>query len=77
MMGRVLTLSLALLGLAGCAGTSGKPAPGELILIGTDNKIVRKGASSDPGAVVSEAKRLGQIEKDRRQGPGGERLHIY
>jgi hypothetical protein len=54
----------------------GKPAPGTLILIGPDNKIVTKASLSDPHAVVDEAKRLGQIEKNR-PGPGGERLGIY
>jgi hypothetical protein len=55
----------------------GKPAPGTLILIGPDNKILRKGSLSDPQAVVSEAKRLGQTEKERLPGPGGERLGVY
>jgi hypothetical protein len=55
----------------------GKPAPGTLILIGPDNKILGKGSLSDPQAVVSEAKRLGQIEKERLPGPGGERIGIY
>lgn len=54
----------------------GQPAPGTVILIGPDNKMVTKGSLSDPQAVVTEAKRLGQIEKDR-PGPGGERIGIY
>lgn len=54
----------------------GEPAPGTLILIGPDNKIMTKASLSDPHAVVDEAKRLGQIEKNR-PGPGGGRLGIY
>lgn len=53
----------------------GKPAPGELILIGADNKIVMKGSLNDPKSVVDEARRLGQIEKGRRG--GGDRFDIY
>jgi hypothetical protein len=55
----------------------GKPAPGTLLLVGPDNKIMAKGSLRDPGAVVDEAMRLGQIEKERLRGPGGERLGIY
>ncbi len=54
----------------------GQPAPGTLLLIGPDNKFMTKGSLSDPQAVVDEAKRLGQIEKDR-PGLGGERRGIY
>ena len=54
----------------------GKPAPGTLILIGSDDKFVAKAPLSNPRAVVEEAKRLGQIEKDR-PGLGGERRDIY
>lgn len=55
----------------------GKPASGTLILIGADNTMLLRGSLGDPGAVIDEAKRLGQIENDRRRGPGGERLQIY
>jgi len=55
----------------------GEPAPGTLLLVGPDNKIVAKGSLSDPQAVVDQAKRLGLIEKDRLRGPGGERLEVY
>jgi hypothetical protein len=53
----------------------GKPASGELILVGEDNKIAMKGSLNDPKAVVDEARRLGQIEKGK--GWGGGRLDIY
>ncbi len=55
----------------------GKPAPGTLILIGPDNKILSKGTLNEPQALVAEARRIGQIEKERLRGPGGERLKIY
>jgi hypothetical protein len=51
----------------------GRPTPGTLILIGPDNRIVMTGPLGNPGPVVNEAKRLAQIEKERRGGPGGER----
>jgi len=54
----------------------GKPAPGTLILIGPENKIVAKASLSNPRAVVDEAKRFGEIEKDRPE-LGGECLGIY
>jgi hypothetical protein len=53
----------------------GKPAPGTLILIGPDNKMVAKGSLSNPKPIMDEAQRLGEREKTR--GPGGERLGIY
>jgi hypothetical protein len=53
----------------------GQPAPGTLILIGPDNKIVAKGALSNPKPILEAAKRLGEEEK--KSGPGGERLGIY
>jgi hypothetical protein len=55
----------------------GKPAPGTLVLIGPDNKIVTKGSLSNPKPILEEAKRLGQTEKERLPGPGGERLGVY
>ncbi len=55
----------------------GKPAPGTLILIGPDNKILSKGTLNDPRVIVNEARRIGQTEKERLRGPGGERLKIY
>jgi len=55
----------------------GKPAPGTLILVGPDNKVVAKASLSDPGALVDEARRLGQIQKKEQRGPGGGRLDIY
>ncbi len=51
----------------------GRPTPGALILVGPDNQILMKGLLSNPWAVVNEAKRIGQIEKERLRGPGAER----
>jgi hypothetical protein len=51
----------------------GKPAPGTLILLGPDNKMLAKGSLSDPKPIVDEARRLAE----RQPGPGGERLGIY
>ncbi len=46
----------------------GKPASGTLILIGPDNKILRKGLLSDPQAVVSYATKraLGNTGQERK-----------
>jgi len=54
----------------------GKPAPGTLILIGPDNRIVAKASLSDPAVVVNAAKKLGQIEREK-PGPGGERQQVF
>jgi hypothetical protein len=51
----------------------GQPTPGTLFLLGPDNQILMKGSLSNPRAIVNEAKRLGQMEKERLHGPGGER----
>jgi hypothetical protein len=53
----------------------GKPAPGTLILVGSDHKIVAKAALRSPQTIVEEARKLGQIEK--KQVPGGDRRAIY
>jgi hypothetical protein len=55
----------------------GKPAPGTLILIGPDNKIVAKASLHDPKAVVVAAQELGRVESEKERGPGGERLGVY
>lgn len=55
----------------------GRPPLGTLVLIDADNKMLLRGSLGDPTSVVEEAKRLAQIEKNRRQGPGGERREIY
>jgi hypothetical protein len=53
----------------------GKPAPGTLILIGSDNKIVATGSLSNSGPLLAQAERLGQQQKESM--PGGDRLGIY
>jgi hypothetical protein len=53
----------------------GKPAPGTLILIGSDNKTVATGSLSNPGPIVDQAKRLGQ--KEKKSVPGENRKDIY
>jgi hypothetical protein len=53
----------------------GKPAPGTLILIGSDNRIVAKASLSDPKTLVDQARKLGQVEKDQML--GGEHRYDY
>jgi hypothetical protein len=55
----------------------GKPAPGTLVLVGPNNRVVVKASLSDPGAVVDEARKLGQAQIKEQRGPGGGRLDIY
>jgi hypothetical protein len=43
----------------------GQPAPGSLILIGANGKIVMMGSLSNPQPIIKEAKRLGGVEKQR------------
>ncbi len=54
----------------------GRPTPGTLFLLGPDNQILMKGSVRNPGAIVNEAKRLAQMEKERLPGPAGERASI-
>jgi hypothetical protein len=39
----------------------GSPAPGTLILIGPDNKMVMRGSLSDPRPIIAEATRLARM----------------
>ena len=55
----------------------GRPTPGTLFLLGPDNRILMKGSVSNPWAIVNEAKRLAQLEKDRLLAPPIERAGIY
>jgi hypothetical protein len=55
----------------------GRPTPGTLFLLGPDNQILMKGSLSNPQALVDEAKRLAQMEKERLRGPGGQRLGTF
>lgn len=54
----------------------GQPAPGSLILIGPDNKILVTGSLDNPKAVLDEARNLGQAEKKRRDAAGN-RIDTY
>jgi hypothetical protein len=53
----------------------GQPKDGTLFLIDRDNTILRTGSLDMPAAVVEQAKRLGQIEKERIE--GSDRKEIY
>lgn len=44
----------------------GRPAPGDLLLIDEHGRIVMTGSLTNPQPVLDEARRLGQIEQDRR-----------
>jgi hypothetical protein len=50
----------------------GRPASGSLILIGPDRKIRLAGSLGDAQAVIAEARRLGEIEKTKRNVEGSD-----
>lgn len=45
----------------------GRPAPGELLLIGDDGTILMTGSLKSPELVLQAARRLGEVERQRRQ----------
>ena len=45
----------------------GRPAPGQLLLIGDNGNVLMTGSLKSPEPVLQEARRLGEIERDRRQ----------
>ncbi len=45
----------------------GRPEVGALMLIGENGRILMTGSLRDPSPVLQEARRLGEIEKQRRQ----------
>ncbi|MCJ7544701.1 MAG: hypothetical protein MUP47_09100 [Phycisphaerae bacterium] len=45
----------------------GAPPPGELLLLGEDGSILMTGSLTSPELVLQEARRLGEVEKQRRQ----------
>ena len=53
----------------------GQPAPGSLILIGKDDKVLMTGSLSNPQPILTEAERLGQIERELT--PEADRLDLY
>lgn len=54
----------------------GRPAPGSLILIGPDNRILLTGSLKVPNAIIAEAKRLGQADKNRLEEDGRKKIYL-
>jgi hypothetical protein len=55
----------------------GKPAPGTLILVDPDSRVMAQGLLRAPETVVAAARKLGEMVREKQGEPGGERLEIY
>ena len=55
----------------------GKPAPGTLILIDPDSRVMAQGLLRAPETLVAAARTLGEMEREKQREPSGEQLEIY